>query len=58
MSIGLCFGLSMGMLLFRNMTIGMCVGMMLGLSIGAGKDAREKERIAALKQQKYGKCEE
>ena len=53
MSIGMCFGVSIGLafgnLLFDHGTTGMClglpIGMMLGMAVGAAKDKKVREQL-------------
>lgn len=53
MSIGMCFGVSIGLafgnLLFAHGTTGMClgipIGMLLGMAVGAAKDKKVREQL-------------
>ena len=57
MSLGMCFGVSLGMLYGeflspRNLSLGMCmgisIGMCIGLGIGAAKDKRLSEHMMKI----------
>lgn len=50
MCLGLSIGMSLGGLIFDNMSIGMCIGMSLGVAVGSVIDAKNRANKKADQQ--------